>query len=630
MAVINYIEILSDYNVVSFDVFDTLIFRTVPCPEDIFEIIPIKLPQIPGIQYFRERRIKAEQKARFLAKGNEVNIDEIYKQINYPVEYCETIKNVESELEINNCIPNKQLVSLVQDLYDKGIKVVITTDMYLSRNTIERILEKIGIKYYKLYISGEIKKTKESGELFDYILKDISVSANAMVHIGDNPKSDIKMPESRGIKAIKTIDVCCPEEEQLYLLKKKRIGSKQFNEFLKKTINIPVTPAVRVGYNVLGPFLYDFCEWLHQQKEERHLDRLLFVAREGFLIEKCYRAMYPEESEMVSYVSLNKNVMRCSYIKSCEDKVRAYLKTIPELKEKPLGYVLSFLGKCDTTDAENVVRNEEILNGKYDDVINLTISKKKDYIDEQDGILREYLHQVGAIGKKIGLVNNSLNGTGQMLLEEILKDTGTEIIGLQFVCTNKCKSRLGNRFCSYFTDKQLFKMYNHDFQLWCYVLEHLMFENVGTTLKLEKSGGFIKPVCDKQRNEHKNKDILDEIQVNAISFVHNYKNNLKISIHNYAPKLMWDMLSYPKEEDAQLIGGLYNDDEQGDGKLVDSSKPFKLGYAMSRNIPQAIHWVDGYFTLVGMSPYATKVYKTKQWLNFEIQYIKYLLNNKKL
>ncbi len=626
----DYIESLSCYKVVSFDIFDTLIFRTVPSPEDIFDLVPIKMSHIQGIQSFRKKRIKAEQEARSLARGSEVNIDEIYSYIDFSNKYKEELKQCESEIEIENCIPNKIIVPIAQELYDIGVKVIVTSDMYLKRNTIECILQKIGVKYYKLYISGEVKKTKELGTLFDYVLDDLGITAKEIAHVGDNPKSDIRIPESKGIKAFPTLSIDKAEVNRLYKAKGTSIETIHFNEFIRQTICESVTPAVRIGYNVLGPFMYDFCEWLHQQKEEHHLEKLVFVAREGYLIEKCYRELYPEESGMISYASLNKNVMRFSYINRCEDKVRAYLKTIPELKEKPLGYVLSFLSKCDTTDADNLVRNEEILNGKYDDVIDSTIKEKKEYIEEQDGIFREYLHQIGAIGRKIGLVNNSLNGTGQMLLEEILEGTGTEIIGLQFVCTNKCKARLGRRFCSYLTDKHPFKMYNHDFQLWCYVLEHLMFENVGTTLHLEKSGGIVKPVCDRQRNEQNNKVVLDEIQVNAINFVHNYKNNIKLSIHDYATKLMWHMLSYPKVEDAQLIGGLYNDDEQGDGKLVESNEPFKFDYVMSRNIPQTIHWIDGYFTLIGKSPYATYIYKIKQWLSFELQNIKHLLNYKKL
>lgn len=53
----------------------------------------------------------------------------------------------------------------------QGKKIVITTDMYLSRNVIQSILVKIGVDYDFLFISGEENVTKRTGKLFPMCLK---------------------------------------------------------------------------------------------------------------------------------------------------------------------------------------------------------------------------------------------------------------------------------------------------------------------------------------------------------------------------------------------------------------------------------------------------------------------------
>ena len=68
-------------------------------------------------------------------------------------------------------------------------KVVVTTDMYLDRDTIERILQRIGAEYDRLFISCESGKTKLSGELFEVVLHDLKIESNDICHIGDNQKN---------------------------------------------------------------------------------------------------------------------------------------------------------------------------------------------------------------------------------------------------------------------------------------------------------------------------------------------------------------------------------------------------------------------------------------------------------
>lgn len=55
------IKLVDENETISFDIFDTLLFRNVYLPTDIFKIIEIKLKEKFGTEDFFNLRIKAEQ-----------------------------------------------------------------------------------------------------------------------------------------------------------------------------------------------------------------------------------------------------------------------------------------------------------------------------------------------------------------------------------------------------------------------------------------------------------------------------------------------------------------------------------------------------------------------------------------
>lgn len=84
----------------------------------------------------------------------------------------------------------------------RGENVIITTDMYLDRNTISQILSGIGIIEYTLFLSSETGYTKQTGNLFNYIISNLNIQNSELVHIGDNKRSDYDNAIAKGINAI--------------------------------------------------------------------------------------------------------------------------------------------------------------------------------------------------------------------------------------------------------------------------------------------------------------------------------------------------------------------------------------------------------------------------------------------
>src|SRR5574344_349740 len=149
--------------IISMDVFDTAIIRTVYKPSDLFGLISDE---------FKIKRIEAETKAR--QNKTCYNIDDIYAFLpGYD-------KQVEIELELENCRPNPTFLRM----YDKN-KVIFISDMYLSSEIIKKMLIKCGYEDPKVFVSCEWNAHKGDGGLFKAIPVQVSE------HYGDNYIADI-------------------------------------------------------------------------------------------------------------------------------------------------------------------------------------------------------------------------------------------------------------------------------------------------------------------------------------------------------------------------------------------------------------------------------------------------------
>ena len=112
------------------------------------------------------------------------------------------MKEKEIELETNLCYAREYGKQLYELALYMGKKVYITSDMYLPREVVEKILERNGYTgYTALYLSSDIGVTKHSTNLFRYMLKNEKLKAERVLHIGDNWTSDVTNPTKVGMKS---------------------------------------------------------------------------------------------------------------------------------------------------------------------------------------------------------------------------------------------------------------------------------------------------------------------------------------------------------------------------------------------------------------------------------------------
>lgn len=194
-----------DFEIISFDIFDTLILRRVKTPEMIF--INVQNKVLKWDKLFCENRKMSEKRARCKIYPKEITLDDIYYEYQnlsgLEKNIVENIMRLEIEEELNACQVNTEMYDVYSFCEVKGIQILITSDMYLPQNIIEKILFHAGYGgYKKLYLSSEKGMTKKSGKLFEIIMKEQNIKPEKILHIGDNPLGDFLVPMSKGIKSI--------------------------------------------------------------------------------------------------------------------------------------------------------------------------------------------------------------------------------------------------------------------------------------------------------------------------------------------------------------------------------------------------------------------------------------------
>lgn len=317
------------YNYISFDVFDTLVVRPFYKPSDLFTLMNeyyFSLTGKPSYHKFDMMRIHSESIARKINKsGEEVNLNDIYNQLskeyNVDAKIIELLKLREISLELELCKYRRSVKELYEMALSLGKKIIIVSDMYLSSEIISKILSKNGYSgYIRLYVSSETGLTKSTGNMYDYVLKDLNISPSAILHIGDTWQSDIEMPKRFNIDSYffpKTIErlfnqipdkitgnsaqefICHMGNKvdfvhalDFFMLRcmlgvvANEIFDNGYKSFDEST-NFNADPDI-IGYYALGMHVLSVIKWIANDLSNENYGRIHFVSRDGFIYKQVY------------------------------------------------------------------------------------------------------------------------------------------------------------------------------------------------------------------------------------------------------------------------------------------------------------------------------------------------------
>lgn len=296
------IEQINNHEIISFDVFDTLIMRKTLYPVDVFELVETRAKK-KGIYIrdFKKIRIKSEIENPAPC----INIYDIYSYFQELTGITDSEKKelvkLEIEVEKSVIIRREKMIELFFYAKKMGKKCYLISDMYLPRKVIEEILSNLGVFGYEdLYVSCEHGKHKGDG-LFNLYKE--QAKGLTYLHIGDNDFADGESAIGSEIdvylikSALNMMQLSTYGAISKYL---KNINDRSLvglliarifnNPFaLHGTRGRPYVDQVKdAGYLFVGPLITNFVIWLINELKHNCYEDILFSARDGYLIQKLY------------------------------------------------------------------------------------------------------------------------------------------------------------------------------------------------------------------------------------------------------------------------------------------------------------------------------------------------------
>lgn len=284
---------------VSMDVFDTVLHRAVKIPSDLFKEVARK-----GLQHglldehlnpdeFALLRIEMERKARKNKKlthqTTEVTFNEIWQQAPDFLIHKTQLAELELATEVSLSFPNPYMSCLIKDLRLHNKKLMFTSDTYFSRNLIKALFAKAKIEVAddELLLSNEKAADKASGKLFPHLLALFpDIKAENILHLGDNLVSDFIQPQSYKIRSLYLAKIHRgTEDEQRQLV----LGSLALENPLSTLYRLGNFRAPlekhnffkHFGTTLYGSVLASFCYWVAADAKKRGIRLICPIMREA-------------------------------------------------------------------------------------------------------------------------------------------------------------------------------------------------------------------------------------------------------------------------------------------------------------------------------------------------------------
>lgn len=379
------VEKMMQYDVVSFDLFDTLFFRPFSEPTDVFFFIGEKF----GILDFKRIRIQMEAEEREACKRKkghtEITLEDIWRRMEREVGIpAEEGIRMEQELEEQFCYANPFMFEVFRKLKQRGKQIIVVSDMYLPKTFLQHLLEKNGYTgISQMYVSCEYGKNKADGSLFAVVKRNLP-EHTAIIHVGDNPVSDIQMAEKQGIAAL-----YYPNTDRLARNYRAYDMSPIIGGAYRGIVNHSLYNGSAVhgmeyeyGFIYGGIFVLGYCSFIHAYCAAKKIDKILFLSRDGDILKQVYDKMYPGEHTAYAYWSraaATKLMAACNkydyyrrflYHKVNQGKTMEKILTAMELQEL-LPHLPREIKKTEYLTDRNVEKLKEFLENNWQRILRI-------------------------------------------------------------------------------------------------------------------------------------------------------------------------------------------------------------------------------------------------------------------
>lgn len=294
-------DYLQRFDVLSLDVFDTILFRRCLKPTDVFGYIEVAF----GPADYKAWRIAAEARARNSTRpdvGSEVSIDEIYHSDSDAPD--KLAKSTELRAEMKFLRPQTEILRVIDIAKSIGLKVIAVSDIYYTSETISNLLSRAGIVVDRVFTSCDYRNQdagKYNGRLYGRVSEEIGTPLNKILHMGDNIHADVFNARAAGVQALhlKTVAQVF-EQEHLFgrVLADAHNNSGRIvaGQIAANFFAAPrKTDFYNIGHAIGGPLVLGFSQFIIEKAKTESIKSLKLLARDGAIIAKALDILCPHD-----------------------------------------------------------------------------------------------------------------------------------------------------------------------------------------------------------------------------------------------------------------------------------------------------------------------------------------------
>lgn len=527
-------DMLRGYDIIVFDVFDTLISRCVLAPVDVFAIVEAEAKQKYHLmQDFAEDRRKAEKTA-YKRYGEAPSFRQIYEILRddygYTAQQCDQLMAQEFDAELRLTVPRKAIRGLVYRLIDAGKRILLCSDMYLSSHHIRMLLSKCGYpKDLELWVSCEKGGTKNSGKLWDMLFASLP-SGKRVIHVGDNIDADVISLRKKGREAI-LIDSGL-----------RRFQTSELYPYLSEYVTGKIGDSLILGYLVNlacfnSPFVdtapnnhvtavwggVAFACFMNFLEKNRNDSELLFATREGYLLRPmyeryCIRLGVEPQCNTLFYAS--RAATTAASVVSEQTLwnamlTPAYRGTVGHFLKSRLNFDLSnnrMLYEMQISLPDQRKEVFQILEPYFEKIFRNGMEQKKAY--------RQYIHSIRQKGRTLTIVDVGYNGTIQYGVSNILEE---KVAGLYMFLNDGALPRKNGCSCSAIARPRDGQHPIYDNLLF---LEAVMQVPYGQLQKMEINNGEVQPIFNADANFSKSISDSQELFCKFVEWIADWQKNV--------------------------------------------------------------------------------------------------------
>lgn len=492
---------IKKYDIISFDIFDTLLKRNVSSPLDIFDLVEKEYNNnfLPKIYDFKKNRIIAQKKLRCNNLKTDYNYDDIYIELSnyYSEDEIQRLKILEKKIEKNNLTKNIIIYDLFQLCKDYNKKIICVSDMYFDSNFLSEILCSCGYDgIEQIFVSSEYNATKSNGNLYNIVKK--KYDHKKILHIGDSKRGDYINSRIRGIKSIKI-----PTKIE-YLKYSNEKSNKNLSSILNNYYLYNKNDVFNVGYEIYGPLLYGFMKWIEKKEKKINPQNIYFFARDTRIIYDNYK----EYKSKKHYVYISRKSIRGAYLYlfNTYEEIKNLISIDKMSFEKFLSLLnLDFFDvNLEAEKCGLFLLKDVSLSNDYEKLSNFVTMVKEKIINANKNAydsLYKYLEQINYFDENGLIVDSGWNGTIQYCLNKMFPKNIK--YGVYIGLENKAYDRIDNQYIdSYIFGKNIDDEYKKAIISIKQLFELSISETCGSTLSYKIEKGISLPILEEKSNDY--------------------------------------------------------------------------------------------------------------------------------